>query len=1391
MRNAFSFSKLGRFCRKALVAFLVLFALTVSLIRGLLPHLDNARQELIAFVDSQYRIKAEAGEISARWRAFGPVVTIDNLNLPEQSRLPVALNLRQVQFKIDFWRTLLTLSPRVENVTVDGVKLELDLDKLTSSSSAAVTRSAGDATQALDWLYRLLLAQLKQYSLSNIEIKLNSRHHDYKPLLLNNFYWRNRGGLHQGQGQLMLDNSKASREYLELKFKLTGDGHDPDTLKGRAYAAANSLDLGLWSARHKAMNKDVNAPHIQGVVNLRAWADFSNRNWQSALVSFSPSRMQWSLDNHQQKFEINKGMLSWRRFGSGEWQVRSRDFELISNGKPWGDFYISADYSGGRFRAALCELNVGLLEPLLPLYPLLDEHTLSQWHSLSPSGHIGPVKLRYAGADGLSISSGISRLAWKAFSGIPGSGAVNADIELRNDKLTAELPGQNYRLDFGNLFVKPLHFAGEPIRVSFDFSRRRLSVPRLRLSNADLGINASASLDFNQKVSMALAAELRISDVTQAHLYFPVKAMGHDLSNYLASALKAGEIPRANLVWNGNFADFPYQGREGIFQAGFNIQKGRFRFRPDWPAVTELNLDALFQNERMDLRVNKGNLAQVKADGAHVFIPSLDAGAELGVRADLHTEAEDATEVLQSSALSDSAGEVLKAVQVHGPVKGKLDLTIPLYEGGKASVRGQVELNNNDVYVSNPGIDLAQVTGGVRFHNDVIEGDNIMARLFDQPLQVSFDSGSTRSGGRLSAALSGQWDLDRLPAALNNPLRTYYHGHADWWGKLKIVFNDGGYSLQADVQSDLLGTGLDLPDGFSKTPEQKRKLQAELISDNTNAALGIRLGDQFEFRGRFDPFTDKRLRSYSIMIGRLFRPGDQLRARNGQLNMDAGHARLSDWLPILERFSKGAAQSEPSSDNSRSPEADFFPPLTHLAVSAGELDVFGQPLKQLSVSGRKADNTWRLEADSDAFKGEIDFYPDWERQGIKITADKLHLFSRGSPAGSGERTRRAGSGQADIPGINTRVNADVLKTLPPVALTAKDFSFMGYKLGSLSLNGSKADRDYHLDNLRLSAPEIRITGSGTWFAKDKSDTGATELNFSIQADNFDALAGPMKIDPGIRDSGLSGQLKLRWQGAPYDFHISRLNGNVHFELEKGHLSQVSDQGARIFSLFSLDSLLRKLSFDFSDVFGEGLYYNTFEGDLRIDDGVVKTTDTNMDAVAGTVKVRGYTDLMKQNLNYDIRFSPKLASSVPTVVLLSTSAWTLGIGAFALTKVLEPVIEVISEIRFRLTGTMSKPVIEELERKSKEIEIPEAVLEKAYPEALKKKQAPEKAVQDKRGGKKKAFEIQSGRTEPNTTPVKTPQDNTVYLRNSSDANQSTAVPERHGCSAESGRYPLAA
>jgi len=368
----------------------------------------------------------------------------------------------------------------------------------------------------------------------------------------------------------------------------------------------------------------------------------------------------------------------------------------------------------------------------------------------------------------------------------------------------------------------------------------------------------------------------------------------------------------------------------------------------------------------------------------------------------------------------------------------------------------------------------------------------------------------------------------------------------------------------------------------------------------------------------------------------------------------------------------------------------LFPAVVGIDANIGKFDLLGQGLTDLRLSANPNDNGWRFDAKASEFEGTIDFYPNWMTQGLKVAASKFYF----SPEVKSE-------GEADF------AADQVLTNLPPVAVNVDDFRFFDKPFGKLVVQASPQASGYRIQTLSLTTPEVSLQGNGIW--QQQNGQNQTELSVSLTASQFHHLSDQLGINPGVDEAPLKVNADLAWQGAPYAFSLETLNGKVKFELGKGHLSQVSDKGARIFSLFSLDSLIRKLSLDFSDVFGQGMYFNSFTGNLQIDNGVVKTTDTEMDAIAGNMKVRGYTDLTSESLNYDIRFVPQLASSVPTVVLLSTSAWTLGLGAFALTKVLEPVIEVISEIRFRVTGTMSDPVVEELERKSKEIEIPESIL----------------------------------------------------------------------------------
>lgn len=1275
-----------RVCLQSLAIVLVLFALVVSLFRGLLPQLDQVRLELVDYIYEQYQVEVQVGQLQAEWQAFGPALTVKNFVLPSQENLPVTLLFEQVHFKFDFWQSLLTATPQIEDVIFDGANVAVDLDRLASSSTTS------SAKMEIDWIYKLMLEQLDRFSIVNARLQLLSSKHQYRPIFIKDMKWRNSAKRHRGQGKLFLDEQASEVELLSLNVDIKGDGYKPESLVGQFYLAAESLDIGEWASRQPDPFDADKRLELEGVVNLEAWISFANREIKDATVAFQPSWLEWFLNGEAQKFEIKSGAMRWQPNDSG-WQVSSHDLTFSTNGEHWPLPILSAKQDGDSIDAYLSQLDLATVLPLLPLIPGVDLAALDTWQSLAPKGEVDNAHFQWVQANQPpNLSADIHGVSWQAHDGIPGISPIDAKLVVTGESLSFLLPKQQYIVDFDDGFEAPLALEGEVFSGLFDFQTSALTLPKVHFSNADISLDASTRLEFSDATHMALLAELKINDVANAHRYFPLKGMSHGLVTYLTGALKAGKTDDAVIVWHGAFKDYPYAQSAGMFQAGFTLDKANFEFQQTWPAVSDLNLSALFENAAMDLWVNKGQLMDVSAAGAYIGIPSMSHESLLVVKADLATKAAAANAVIQLSPLKNSVGSTLDVVQINGDITGELDLSIPLYDGADGVIKGTVDFDKTPVFISEPGIALESVTGQVQFTNDVVTGSDISALMYGQPLQFSFDTGNVNKNYAVNVDLAGQWQLANLPAELNNPLSDYYKGKVDWSGGLMLIFDPIGYRIQARVDSDLVGTEFNLPAPFAKSPEQAVAFTAELIGDNKQSSLGIKLNKKLEFWGGFDVESGNGLAHFDLLLGRLFKPGDQLRKKQGHLQIELDKTEFSPWLPIIQSFTATSESESESETDTAVASKSFFPPLVSIGANFNELDLMGQALNDLHFNAAPTEHSWRFDATSEQFDGRIDFYPDWVKQGLKIVSSKLHL----SPNAKTDETAHYKSDT-------------VLANLPPLAVDVDDFRMFDRPMGHLVLQATPKDNTYNIQTLSMTTDEVSLRGNGTWSILDGESL--TAFSLTLDATKFDHLSKQLGFDPGLKDAPTAVTGEISWSGAPYAFSLETLNGQVGFELGKGHLSEVSDKGARIFSLFSLDSLLRKLSLDFSDVFGKGLYFDSFTGTLKLDNGVVKTTDTEMKAVAGNMRVRGYTNLMSESLNYDIRFVPKLASSVPTVVLLSTGGWTLGLGAFALTKVLEPVIEVISEIRFRLTGTMSEPKLEELSRKSKEIEIPESVLPK--------------------------------------------------------------------------------
>ncbi|WP_163934583.1 YhdP family protein [Paraferrimonas sp. SM1919] len=1261
--------RLTRSCILAITTILVIIALLLSFIRLLLPQLEDQHSKIAQYVENEYQLQIAVGQLKAGWAAYGPEVIIQDLQLPEQVGMPFTLNVNQVQIKLDFWQTIRQLKPVLEDVNFDDIELVLDLKKFAQLES--------DQNSNTDWVYELLLEQLGNFSLNDLEVVFKG---DQKiaPLIVNYLDWRNtKQGLHQGKGELLLDNDNPN-STLALRMDFSGDGYDPDSVTGDIYLVAKDFDVGAWHHQQKEQRI------LNGVLNFQLWGRWQHRQLDNAQLSFGASTIKWE----NQYLSLVSGNLIWEMADSG-WQLYGQNFEAYSNGEKWPELNFAAQLENEQLTSYFSQIQLTHLTPILPLLPNVTAKDIELWQQLSPQVlvHDG---FWQSNAQHSNWKVDFEQLSWKNHGSITGIDSLTGVLRGNQGRLKLELGPQQLAVSDQLQFAEVRPLIINNVELWADLTTlNSIVVDDLSIEFNGVKLDGSVSVNkIEQQQHLAAAIKVSTSNIDNLTQAFPEKLMGRDLAGYLKAALVKGYFDDAKLVWHGFLNQYPFTSGEGLFQAGFTLQDSEFKFLKDWPSVAQMKLNALFENDKMELYIDQGVLGEVPAGGVFVGIKKLGKGSILDVKGKITSPAIAAAQMFNETPLTGSVGKALEFLGIDGQISSNLDLSFSLSGKAPPQIIGDIEFTNNDLWIQTPGVAIEGLTGRVAFNGASLQAENLQAKLYKQPLQLDLVADKLGKNYGIDLDMSGQWQLDKLPEKLANIYDHYYQGQLSWQGKMTIMLDETGHSLQAQAQSDMKGVELLLPEPLFKARTQSRPLLLQLIGDNKETSLSIKYADKAEFWGRITGNSESFIDRYDLMVGRKLKTGDPVNDNDGKIILDLTATEFEPWLQLMK------LKEQPKKITTAT--KTLFPPLKSVAAKVGKTNILGQDFNNVEFDANPQQQNWILNIRSDELDGKLTFYPDWHQQGLKLVASKLQIGQ------TNLASQQANDSTQDIELVDVEI-----AQLPPLALDIENFELYGRKLGKVEFQGQPQDYGYQIQSLSVTDGNADFRAKGNWYI-DNSQT--TEVDFQLNAKKFDELTKALGFNPGVIDSSQSSSGSLSWRGAPFQPNLKTLSGHYRFELGKGHLADVSDKGARIFSLFSLNSILRKLSLDFTDVFGSGFYYDKFSGDLEINNGVMNTNNTVIDGVPGDMKINGYTNLVNEQIQYDIRFSPHIASSVPTVVLLSTSAWNLGLGAFALTKVLEPVISVITEIRFDLGGTLSEPTLDELDRKSKTIEVPEEIFE---------------------------------------------------------------------------------
>lgn len=139
---------------------------------------------------------------------------------------------------------------------------------------------------------------------------------------------------------------------------------------------------------------------------------------------------------------------------------------------------------------------------------------------------------------------------------------------------------------------------------------------------------------------------------------------------------------------------------------------------------------------------------------------------------------------------------------------------------------------------------------------------------------------------------------------------------------------------------------------------------------------------------------------------------------------------------------------------------------------------------------------------------------------------------------------------------------------------------------------------------------------------------------------------------------------------------------------------------KILRLVSFDALLRKLRFDFSDTFTNSFYFDSINGTAWIENGMMRTDNLLVDGLEADIAMQGNLDLVKRQIDMEAVVAPEISASVGVATAFAINP-VIGAAVFAASKVLGPLWNKISLLRYHISGPLDKPEINEVLRKPRE------------------------------------------------------------------------------------------
>ncbi|QJD30943.1 YhdP family protein [Methylococcus geothermalis] len=1067
-----------------------------------------------------------------------------------------------------------------------------------------------------------------------------------------------------------LDPPAALAGTVRAGFDLRGDLFEFDTLSGRIYADAQELAL-------TALDDELPASFRlgSGLADLRVWGELSAGRIESLAARFGGRNLRLE---HRPSEEGNvpglalaavAGDVFWRRTPEG-WRLSAQRLKAVSAGHEWPLSRIALAVNrgpGAAVKSAFVVADTLALDDFKPLWPMLGLPVPA------PSGVLDEPRLGYEneGRPRFGLCTRFAGVVLPAREGVPGVAGLDGRICGSDERGAAVIGMQDGALDLAGMLPEPLLVKRAGMHLDWQRNGEGWAVraSRARVETDDWSLSASFGLGRDagqgQGLRLDLQAEAGAAEAHRLKRYFPARAFPQ-LGRWLEQSLEQGRLDGARIRFEGPVAAFPFRKGEGVFEAVAGFSGVRLRYDPAWPVLRDAGGTVRFAGAGMEIDATGARLGGGEILGARARIADLAKDAVIGIEGRVSATLPQCLEFFRTTPLKPVADKLDASLAVSGDAMLDLALKVPLESKGPPfRLNGTARLSRTHIELAGLAEPVEDAKGELAFTEDGL----VSGRLQGSWLRQALSATARRNGDILDVAVSGQLPVAALKSRFPSPSWRYLAGVVplNLTMKLPMDADKGGDEVPLSLSSDLAGTRVALPAPLGKAQGERRMFRLDTRLGGAGKRVDLSFGA--DVTARFDL------------------TGDDFRLKGVQLAIGTALPKIADasGLRILVR--------SPSLD--LAPWADVF-----AAAEGGGRDGIGMDIKALDVQvgqllwDGKAKGPAAVQAVSRAggFRGVID--SDYVKGGFDADMVGGRLSHVKADLDFVKLSRLDEKAVA-----STDSWLDTLHpgSIPSLSLVGRHVLWHGFDVGRLQAEVDSQARGITLRSASLRSDNHElVVEQGEWTRHGGTDR--TRISGKLKVNNSGMLAAVLGYPEVVRDTPADVDYKLNWAETPFGVSSANLAGTVDLKLGKGALLKVDVGIGRFLGLFSVGALWRRLSLDFSDLFGAGMAYDGIAGKLDIADGRAETKGFVIDGVAAKIVINGGVKLATREVDQVVTVIPNTSIALPVAGVLMGGPLgpavgaAVGAGVFVADKMMNGQVERLTQTRYLVKGSLDNPVI---------------------------------------------------------------------------------------------------